>query len=297
MLKELFDKVLETGKACGPRVINADREPGHIYYLDYGDGKPRLIEAQPQPICAELLSLSAVADFVIREGSSLSAVWYSRSGVVAILDHCVATAEEESGEIVDTDIGTRREGGSLFLRPSAQMLMLADLAKTKVPFDQRKLILLLRSTFTDCLVEAAGLIDVLRSVKFEAGTTAEGNIGRQGNASVGKSLRTQVSGTAEIPEQVTLVVPAFEGPILPRSKWVRVRMVLDADAGSATFQFYPVAGDLDAAWYEAEMHLRVELDALLSVSIDNYAPGADDGRKPRLYHGLPFTNSLAGKSK
>lgn len=282
-LQFLFTKAIEGAQR---KTFRPEAEPKHVYFMSHGpggdgDGVPTRIEALAGPIDASFKSIDSLACFVGTEGGEYSAVWYSTDRIVAVLDHAkdphIAETDED-GEVLapSNDLDDRRERGTIQIQRSDQILKLLELNDSK-RFKQRDLVFMLRTVFIDCLGQAGDIVALLRSIKFDVAKASVGEVGRHNTGSIGKSLRTEISNVDKIPDMVTLDVPYFAGALLPPSLNVRVRMVLEADPESETFQFFPLPGEMAFAACSAEANLLAEIKRRLE----------DHGAKPRIYHGTP----------
>ena len=240
-------------------VFTTEREPKHVYYLNKGDGDYVRVFGDPAPLTATVNSIVGMATLMAHEGDSNSAVWYSRTGIIGVLDHTIG----------------RRKVVTMPLKPSPQMDAIKDLAARKA-YSQRELILFLRTMFLDCLDRSGDIINVLRSIRFDlqdAGTSEA----KHGKSSIGRQMRSEISGASELPEIITLAVPPFAGNILQRGQWVLVRMALEPSPETQSFQFFPLAGEMDIAWAAAEDELLSSLTTALEFQ----------KAEPRIYHGQP----------
>lgn len=249
MLKELYEAIGQQAvKALAPAALYPDREPDHIYWTRAADGTLDYHEADPEPRQHQAGDLSAVIAFAQRF-SVAAAVWYDRDGVVCI-----------------TDDDRRRDRVALPLAPSPQLATVKAM-EPKKPFDQRELILLLRTTFADCLGCCPGFVDLLRTVKFKSKTDGESTV-KHGQRSVGKAIEQQIEGTAELPEYVELLVPVFGSGFAANAT---VRLALDPDPTTEKFWLIPLPGTIEDAFAYAEDRIGDRLrDALKESDVPVY---------------------------
>ncbi len=252
MLKEAIQAISEQAvKATGPRSFRPDAEPGHVYYLQKSDGSLERHEAEPQPRNHVAFSLEAIAKFAAKYKDSefLPAIWYNRDQVV-----CLCNDESRLGKV------------TLRLPDSPQMGMLSQLEKNKPHLSQAEIVLMLRTMFKGMCCSLPALVDILRKVQFDTRTTGQGEI-KQGMRSVGRDVESRVAGTGAIPEYVTFEVPAFHGGV---DVGVRVECVLEANPEKPSFQVFPLPGQLERAWAEAEVRVKQLLEEELGeLGVDN----------------------------
>lgn len=254
------ERIAKLGAAeVAPKSFRPEAEPSHVFYLRNADGSYSREEAATPPLELGLFSLESIAEYLKRDDTVDAALFYDADAINVRLGF-------------DSETETQyRDSASMGLEPSDQIIRIGEL-NSKKPIDQRSLLRTLRYDFTDNLGAAGNLIEVLTSVRFSADGQGETTI-KQGSVSLGKTIRQSVTGVGELPEIVTLTVPYFGGNILPRASWVPIRMALDADPATQTFQFFPIAGELDNAKKAAVESLRARLLEL--------------GVKQQMYHGEP----------
>lgn len=242
MLAELFELWSTTvKKSAEVQIVNFDRTKDRIVVLP--DGKVTVTEADlpnVAHVAADLNTILAVIEF--KTVNSMAAeVWYSRGGVRAILD---AT-------------GHRRNSIVMPLSLSVQMKTLSELDSHRKPLTQKALLSLLRLTF-----HAAGLGNLpamLGKVKFSVNRDGESEIAKD-KRSVGMSHLAQFHGFADIPDVVPFHVPAFaNGVSIP----VVVRVAIEPDPETQTFQLIPLAGEIEAALGNAETILGEMLRGIM----------------------------------
>lgn len=178
------------------------------------------------------LDLATIVAFAKRFKTDKPSIWYHRSGVVCLVN--------------DSD---RREKVSFALSYSPQLVELQNLEK-KQAIDQRAIIMLLRTTFKNCLSRCPKLIDTLRSIKWGVAKDGQSDIGR-GKSSIGQSLRAELTGIEAIPEYVTLSVPIFANGSLAFIQ-SDVECVIEPLEQNQSFQLFPVPGALELAIANAE---------------------------------------------
>jgi hypothetical protein len=128
-------------------------------------------------------------------------------------------------------------------------------------FDQKAFIKLLRIDLAGCLGPAGNLLDVVRQVKFKQHQSGEGVI-QHGKASVGRAIQSELTGAGTIPEEATLDVPVFAGPLARRR--YRVDCAIEVDPATEKFQLIPFPGAVEAAICAAEKEVGVDLETAVA---------------------------------
>lgn len=243
MLKEFVEFIAQQAvKAAGPQILKPESEPDHVYLLTRPDGTVERRDADPEPREHKAGDLEALTDWakaLPEPGKSVA--WYHRSAVVLVADD-----------------RTRRDTVTLELTLSPQVLTLQQFESRAQAFKHADFMKLLRVTFADCLGRSGNLLEILKKVNFSAGKLAESSVGHA-KASVGRTLESQVTGTAAIPERVELDVPVFVGA-LDNLRCV-VRCALEPDGATETFSLIPLPGQLEAGIRTAEERIGVILHA------------------------------------
>lgn len=222
------------------QIVTPPREPGHVYWMRGNDGQLSRHEAEPAPRRHEAHELDTVArfavDFSAIDGGDVE-VWYSRSGVVCYLD-----------------ADTRRDQVIMPLRPSEEMKALVETSNRM--HAHKEFLRLLRTR----LGRAApmDLVNALKHVRFQTTAAGEAQAVR-GKASVGKTLESQLEGLAPIPDEVTIYVRCFlsSGDLYP------VRCSVEVDEQEVKFGLFPLPGEVEGAWVQAEGDLGRAVRRLL----------------------------------
>lgn len=244
MLAELFEKLKEVADLQQAHVVPGTPEPKHVYRIERRDGTIEICNAAPQPRDHKALDLTAVVEHA--KLYSDSCIWYSRSGVVAILNN--SDSEDE---------GTPRlDRVSLTLSFSPQILKLLELERNRKPLTQKELVSLIRTTFADCC--PVELRPAISELKFKS--TAEGASKlTHGTTSVGKLITAEVKGGGsieQIPETFTLNVPIFASGFPSLQK---IEVILEIDAQEEKFYLTPKPLDIEDAISRAEEEIHDEL--------------------------------------
>jgi hypothetical protein len=254
MLAEFVKAVSDQAvKAARGRILKPSAEPEHVYLIEDASGKIDQRRAAPQPRRHKALSLDPIIEFAkLRKISS--AIWYSRHGVVCLVD--------------DND---RRDRIDLNLQFSQQIEQLSHWEKTRPRLSHKDAINILRTTFAKCLAPAGEFLGLIRQLKFVNGQIDEANL-QASKRSIGRSIEQSVTGVATIPEYVTFDVPVFANAFPFRAS---VEIAVDIDPATQTFQFVPLPKEIEAGIEAAEDALYSAIDTAL------------DGVKVPVYHGNP----------
>lgn len=263
-LKFLADQA----RGAGPRILKADAEPAHKYYVVDAVGNVDFITADRPPArhaAADVPTLCRVAAAAhgrtADEGQRPPEVWYDRGGAVAVLDL----------------IEDYPDTCALDLTPSPQMKQLAAWEQSRVgsmpgvQLSQAELVILLRTLFAGCAPDS--LLPAVRGVKATKAQEVNQQLA-QGKVSLSKSVIAEMSGTDRIPERVALRVPVFAQAAVAFAAPVTVE--IDPDPQSERFTLIVHPGSIEAAFAEAEKFLANRLRAELGA--DSPIP---------VYHGRP----------
>ena len=252
MLRELFDRILETGRQQQAiQLLHPPQEPEHVYLFRHNDGEIERVEAEPEPCAFEAANIATLCAVVKEKGKTgESAIWYDRSGVVGLLD-C-----------------NRRDCVKLSLAFSEPMKELQRWEASKVTHSQRDFVLILRHKFRGCLGQTDRLLDIIRQIKWTVGDEGQSAI-QHGKQSLGRKLTAEVYGVEAIPEEATFVVPVFEGIIT--SLQYPVSCAIEPLPQSQSFQVLPFPGQIEAAIAAAERHIgTVIAEELASDDVSVY---------------------------
>jgi hypothetical protein len=240
MLKEAIEYVVgEARDSQAAKVFTAPQEPEGVYYLQKPDGTVEKVTADAPLIRHTAADLSAVVEFAA-DGSE---IWYSREKVVCVIDR-----------------DSRRESVTLTLELSPQLKELQKLEANPRNLDQRQIVYLLRTTFRRCLGRAGNLLDVLRSIRFNSQAAGEGVV-QHGKASIGKTLKQEITGTDNLPEYFVLEVPVFTNASL--AQVFPVECALEPDAATQSFKIIPLPNEIEGAVAGGERMIAQLLSAAL----------------------------------
>ncbi len=236
MIEQAISKIADMARGQLPQFVKVPGIENEMFLVNCDGTSQRLPTSMP-PRNHTVFDVEAMATYcfaVYEAGTNHVVIWYSRTGVVAILN----------------DDDRRDQRVRLPLAMTQQFKTVEMLATHKPNKDQRAMLTLLRNDLSGCLDLCPGLVSTLRGVNWKA-TAEESSEIRQGKASLSKSQMAQLSGLADIPEDVTLSVPIFEGHNI-RSQ---VHCTLDVDADNKVFILRPKAGEIEMAMRSAEQAL------------------------------------------
>jgi hypothetical protein len=267
MLDTLFAAVCKLAvEGAQAKLLPVPNGPKHQFLVQHPNGTLELEEAQPNPrqhvagslptliALARKFGLAQVGDPAVAAANGNVSVWYSRTGVVALLDDA-----------------TRRDTVTYPLTLSPQLALLQSLDQKPLRMDQKQAIKFLRIDLEGCLARADGLLAIVRKLKWTAGKQSDAEL-EHARTSVSRSTQAEVSGASALPEGVSVEVPLFQGNCV--GKKARVQLAIDVDPVAETFQFIPLPGQVEDAILMGEGWLGELLTAGL-------------GEVP-CYHGRPF---------
>lgn len=253
MLKEFLETLAKQAvAAAGPQHKEIDPTKKYVVH-DQASGQTTFIGGEVpwrKHKAQDLETIAAFADRFQGTGTETNAsngasIWCSRSNVILLTD--------------DSD---RRERVTVEMIPSDQIVALANLDDKKPMQAQRDILFMLRTVFTEnALTKFPQLISMLRKVNFTAGSQAEADIQR-GKASLGKSVTAEAKfAGGDIPEQISLNVPVFDNNFARRT--YDVICALEIYEAEQKFQLFPLPGEVEKAYAQAEAALASDILALL----------------------------------
>lgn len=248
MLQEAFKFLFDAGRQSAPAIVKADAEPDHCYYLRSPDGSLEFQCAHPAPSKHTALSLQAIADIAKLEGAG--EVWYSPNKVTILFGDAL------------------RDRADLILVHSDQIKQLIQWKENRAALTQPELIRVLRTTFRDSLSSAPVLLETLKKIRFNTSSAINAEVGH-GKSSVGKELMAEVTGTGQIPEYVTFMVPVFANPFLAAIRFP-VECALDPDASTGQFRVIPLPAQIETALDYASNSIAGSLTAALPTGYPVY---------------------------
>lgn len=262
MIAEAIEKVQELTKAAvAPVVIDTGDETRVAYVIG---GKVEQFDRAVSARDHELHTLGEIVRMANRvtpeDGAEdghgipipIPSVWYCDDQVRLLFD--------------DSD---RDEAATFELTPSATFDRVCKLRGLEW-LEQKAFVRLLRIELAGTL-EPVHLLEKVRRVKFEAGSTTTGEV-RRDRESIGREITQRAeSSEGEIPEEVTLQVPIYSNPgeRMPRP----IRCAVEVDAGRGAFRLVPLPDEIDRA------------QALAVDSIADRLHG--ELKTPLIYHGRP----------
>lgn len=234
MLAELLEKIEALSVAAkGTHVLHPDAEPKHRYMVVRPNGLVEWQDAAPEPRKHTARSLHTIVEAAEKLKDARvgvrPAVWYSRHGVVLL-----------------TDDGDRRDRVTMPLAFSPPLLDLMSREARRQSVSQAQFVSLLRTTLAKTV--RGNLLEIVRKVNFVQNAAGNSEL-QHGKSSIGKSLQSELTGAAIIPEYATFDVPVFAGHFIA----VRpVECALEVDAAMQTFTLVPLPLQIEGAVASAE---------------------------------------------
>ena len=245
MFKELFElwaqKVTE---AKSVQIAGFDRFKDRIV-VDL-DGEVKTIAADFPDRKHVAGNIETLATFLenTENASETAVVWYSRIGVIAILDHTTNRRHQ-----IRMDLA---------LSPTLQKLMAMEANHKQMT--QKEVIALLRLSFRDAGL--GNLADMFRQVKFSVNTDGNSELTKN-KSSVGRSTLAEFHGLTNLPDEIAFTVPIFAGKFDCREA---IMVAIEPYPSTQTFQLIPFAGQIEAALQRAESKLGAALREAMEAS-------------------------------
>jgi hypothetical protein len=247
VIEEAIQRIAEMSKQADRlQSFHPPEEPAGVYFLREAVGQPvKLVTARPQPRGHNVRDLDSFVACVTRlagapgfgprgEGEAArphASVWVSRDKVVALCD--------------DAD---RRDRVTLQLTKSPQMETLEKWSRDQTFLQQEALVRVLRNVFARS-VAGTPLLQTIRRLRWEQSSTTEAVV-QHGKGSVGRAIEGRVTGTAEIPEDVTFEEHCFAGGQL--GSLASVACTVEIDTVKQSIAITPLAGAVEEQWREEE---------------------------------------------
>jgi hypothetical protein len=227
----------------------------------YVDNHGVLVEIPVKPPVREHAVFS-IEDLIVYAGNVAElqkeappcTVWHSDAGVVLILN--------------DSD---RRDRVVFALNHSNQFKAMQALEAKRPSMTQTEFIRVLRLE----LFVPEATIAIFRKLDWKNSVEQHGEKLRN-RESLGKSVESQVLGTAEIPDSLTISLPVYCN--LGQDREYSIRCLVELDAINARIQLVPEAGELDRAVDTHQAFLRGVLESSLQD---------DGGPTVPIYYGNP----------
>ena len=250
MIKDALDYLAMQAKASAqPKPL--DVTDARAQWFMSPDGVAFKVDKPTSPrshVLHTLKDLIALADSETGCEAQPCAVFYDRSNVTLILDWCEHRIEKATFQLVSSESWMIARKLGTWLEPKA-------------------LVRLLRTELRGCLPDA-GLVDVIRRVKFENGQTATVETSRT-RESLGKELSSKIVTAADVPEWVTLDIPVYSS--LGETDRYPLRCSLEIDAlRPDAFQLKPFPDELERVQQLAIQSIGDRLKAGLPSGIPAY---------------------------
>lgn len=237
------------------RIVTAPNEPPHVYYVvnAAGDMEKKFTE---QPLPNDTAGDLDTVVKVWQDSPDAVAIWYSRTAVIGVL---------------------RKGRVTMPLKESPQLAQLiAWDAARRVNVSQRELVMLLRTTFADCLPAFPNFLDNVRKLRTTKAAEVNSEIGK-GKVSLGKSVVAEMSGIDRIPDEIAFRVPVFSAASL--LAYADVRVCVEPSPEEEQFTLAVIPGQIENAWRAGELAIRDKLASLIGNEGEGFYTVA--------YHGKP----------
>ena len=259
MLAELVEKLVSLGSESQTIVYEKPpAEPPHVYFTREQNGDLLRRSAEPAPRQHTALDLQPIIDMAKTwsEYCKIVSIWASRQGVVCLLDDA-----------------TRRDRVSMLLSWSEQLAVLKGFAQpTPTWMKQEDLVRVLRISLAGCV--PTSLLPIVRKTKFRQNAEGETEVAH-GKASMGRSMERELTGTSNIPEQITVIVPLWQG--FQAHHPYPVECAIEIDVVTERFAIVPLPGEIERAIRKGESDLINHLKAQF----------VDEGSTVMVYYGTP----------
>jgi hypothetical protein len=239
---DTLNAVVELGRESGPRFLAPPpgTEPPNVYYKVAGDRAERVEGVRlDRHVCRDI-------DTVVRlaKDKSGSALWYSRTGVIA--------------HHPDGDRAT------LALSPHPTLVRLIEIGQTGGKgYDQATFYRMIRTTFRDALGSNYETVrTAVRSVNLRTEQTAAGVVDRQ-KVSMSRSIVSESTGP-ELPDVLHFFTPVFDTGSIRMGAPVRLSLDLDPSSGQFTLTVLP--GEIEEAFTSGERDLLRMIEAAKGVN-------------------------------
>lgn len=251
MKPKTLDKLKELFQAASPdkRTFTVKAEPACVYYTVRADGTLDRVEAMPQPIEHKAADLETLVRWTaepfvddVTEPRDLS-IFYTRRRIVGGVAAC----------------GPTEDRCIINLEPSPQLAYLRDNEGRKGDtITQTDLIRLLRTTLAGCW--SGDLLTNIRKLQIAKAKQVQSEQVK-GKVSLNRSDIAEMSGAADLPDEVVFDVPIFAaGSITARAT---VRAVLELNPETERFGLIVLPGQTEAAFTRGEVWLAATITELL----------------------------------
>jgi hypothetical protein len=243
---DAIDKIAElVRKAEKPPFVQRPGDAEGVICVLNSDGTYRVDESVRGPTLVRVPTPDALIDYVKKHLKDNGEIYVSENSATLIMD-----AVEYKGDQCDC-----------VLKHSDQFKTLARWHEEPEAMGQAELIRILRTTFHGCV--PASVVTLFRTLELKSINDLKTHQGH-GIESLGKSMTAKVTGTAELPDDITFVVPIWENWRISRE----VRCVLDVDPRLMEFKLIPVASEIERAKEAVELELCAYLRKELKDNTD-----------------------------
>lgn len=213
LTKEALQLFLDTAKtAAGARVLKIEGDPDTV--LIDQDGETSRYELPPKHRNHAVLDIDSLLDLADRNcaydeaAKSCAILWHSEEAIVLVFDD-----------------ETRRDFATLKLQFSSVYSALRSFAAGRT-FEQRDLIHLLKTTFSDCA--PPDLIASVRTIKFSKTETGGSEL-NHGQASLGRQVEAKIVNADQIAESFVVTTNVYANVLQDQTVQVRVGIELDLE--------------------------------------------------------------------
>jgi hypothetical protein len=241
MLKEALEYLMSQS-ADGVKPIDLETDDPRSKTFVIG-GNVTEVETPVPPRNHNVNSLEDFAKFVAECSPEDCVVFYDESVVVGILDND----------------GHRVERVAFVLSQSDQFDTIEALNGTSCWKNQKDFVRLLKIDLAGA-IPPVDLLEVVRRVKFENGTTVKSEVGRA-RESLGREIRSQVETEREVPEGVVVWVPVYKS--LGEREKFGVECSVEVDPLMGTFRLAPLPDEVERVQHLAMASIRRRLEESL----------------------------------
>jgi hypothetical protein len=215
-------------------VLEVPGEPRKRWIVD-PTGKREEVTLPPPTLKSTLLSVDQLDGYLsaAKAAKFNPSVWFNAKGVEVVLD--------------DGPDNDRRHRAAIKFEVTREFAFLSSLVDKESPFDPKRLIRILKTTFLDAIGPDVRepLIDALSELRATTNSETRMSSAR-GRESIGTEVDSQItSDITRIPEQLILEIRPFQDRGLVGRYPVRV--AIEVDPERVTFELIPARNDLDKA--------------------------------------------------
>jgi rhodanese-related sulfurtransferase len=253
MLEEALTYVAELGrKSAAPQRLDI-KDPRHAVFA-LGGGAIQTIDLPVPPRAHAVKQLADIVELADRFDAAgrKVAVWYDECAVVLVIDDDGHRVETATLTLVESDV--------------FKVVRLLTGGTKAASFDHKAFVRLLRIDLAGALAPSE-LLEVVRRVKFEAGSVVNSDV-RRSRESLGREITAAVSAEAEIPDDVTLSAPVYK--TFGEESEYPVRCTVEVDAMAGSFRLIPFPDEIERVQHLAVASIAERLAAGLPEGVPHY---------------------------